>query len=57
MSNSVTIENVIKQYGDFRAIDNVSFHINDQIYALGPSGCGKTTLLRMIAGFNSIERW
>ncbi len=57
MSTSVKIENVVKRYGDFTAINNVSFLINDgELFTLlGPSGCGKTTLLRMIAGFNSIE--
>lgn len=57
MSTSVKIENVVKKYGDFTAIDKMSFVINDgELFTLlGPSGCGKTTLLRMIAGFNSIE--
>ncbi len=57
MSTRVKIENVIKKYGDFTAIDKMSFVIGDGEFftLLGPSGCGKTTLLRMIAGFNSIE--
>lgn len=57
MSTSVNIENVVKRYGDFTAINGVSVLINDGEFftLLGPSGCGKTTLLRMIAGFNSIE--
>lgn len=57
MSTSVKIENVVKKYGDFTAINGVNFTINDGEFftLLGPSGCGKTTLLRMIAGFNSIE--
>ncbi len=48
----VVLENVIKQYGDVTAVDNVSLTIQDGefISLVGPSGCGKTTTLNMIAG-------
>ena len=57
MSNAINIENVIKRYGDNTIIPGLSAQIkNGEFFTLlGPSGCGKTTLLRMIAGFNSIE--
>ena len=57
MSNQVNIKEAVKYYGDFKALNGVSLTINEGEFftLLGPSGCGKTTLLRMIAGFNSIE--
>ena len=57
MSVSIGIDNVAKKYGDMTIIPDLSAFIkNGEFFTLlGPSGCGKTTLLRMIAGFNSIE--
>ena len=57
MSNEVIIKNAVKRFGDFTALHGVSLNIEKGEFftLLGPSGCGKTTLLRMIAGFNSIE--
>lgn len=49
----LSVKNICKTFGDFTAVDNVSFEVEDGKFfsILGPSGCGKTTLLRMIAGF------
>ena len=57
MDVKITINNAVKKYGDFTAIPDLSLEIQPGEFftLLGPSGCGKTTLLRMIAGFNSIE--
>lgn len=57
MSVNIKIVNAIKKYGDNVIIPGISLDINEgELFTLlGPSGCGKTTLLRMIAGFNTIE--
>lgn len=57
MSVAIHIDHVIKRYEQVTIIPDLSAHIkNGEFFTLlGPSGCGKTTLLRMIAGFNSIE--
>ncbi|MCC8060713.1 MAG: ABC transporter ATP-binding protein [Clostridiales bacterium] len=57
MSHSVIIDHATKYYGEFLAVDHICLDIAEGEFftLLGPSGCGKTTLLRMIAGFNSIE--
>ena len=57
MSVNIIINDATKRYGDFTAVSGLSVDIKEGEFftLLGPSGCGKTTLLRMIAGFNSIE--
>ncbi len=48
----VTLENVVKRFGDVQVIHGVELKIDDGEFCVfvGPSGCGKSTLLRMIAG-------
>lgn len=55
--SKIVIDNAKKIFGDTTVIEDLNVHIPDGslFTLLGPSGCGKTTLLRMIAGFNSIE--
>ena len=57
MSVNIRIDHARKCYGSSVIIKDLSVHIREGEFftLLGPSGCGKTTLLRMIAGFNSIE--
>jgi iron(III) transport system ATP-binding protein len=51
------IDSVTKLFGNYRALDSVSFTVEDGefIAVLGPSGCGKTTLLRLVAGFDQLN--
>ena len=48
----VELKNINKNFGDYKASDNVNFGVEKGklIGLLGPSGSGKTTILRMIAG-------
>ena len=57
MNIGIRITHALKKYGDNVVIPDLSVDIEPGEFftLLGPSGCGKTTLLRMIAGFNTIE--
>ncbi|QTQ16463.1 ABC transporter ATP-binding protein [Treponema parvum] len=58
MDVTITIKHALKKYEDNRVVIpdlNLVINAREFFTLLGPSGCGKTTLLRMIAGFNSIE--
>ncbi len=48
----LTVENLVKKYGKFKALDGLSFHIDEgHIYGfVGPNGAGKTTTIKIIAG-------
>jgi len=55
MSVAVSVDKVVKKFGSFCAVREVSIAIQpgELFFLLGPSGCGKTTLLRCIAGFHT----
>ncbi len=57
MSTFLSIKNLSKSYGQQIAVKNLSLEIaeNEFFALLGPSGCGKTTLLRALAGLESID--
>ncbi|MFB2553158.1 ABC transporter ATP-binding protein [Ensifer soli] len=53
---TLSLKSIRKSYGAFQAVKGVDLEIADRefIVLVGPSGCGKTTLLRMVAGLESI---
>lgn len=48
----VTVHNLVKKFGDFTAVNNVSFEVQrgEVVGYLGPNGSGKTTTMRMLLG-------
>ena len=48
--NAIEVDHIVKKYGDFTAVDNVSFMVKEgEIFGLlGPNGAGKSTLIRMM---------
>ena len=53
----IEIKNVTKKYGSKKAVDNVSFEVNDgDIFAfIGHNGAGKTTLIKSIVGIHDFD--
>ncbi|MCK5491450.1 MAG: ABC transporter ATP-binding protein, partial [Candidatus Pacebacteria bacterium] len=53
----ITVENLTKKYGDFVALDNISFQLEEKeiVGILGPNGAGKTTLLRILVAFLELD--
>ena len=53
----IRVEGVTKSYGKVQVLDDISFVVADGEFAvlLGPSGCGKTTLLRCVAGLETVD--
>jgi ABC-2 type transport system ATP-binding protein len=49
----IQVEGLTKYYGDFKAIDSLSFHVDtgEIVGFLGPNGAGKTTTMRILTGY------
>ncbi|EJG0481705.1 ABC transporter ATP-binding protein [Vibrio sp. B513a] len=52
---AIQAENVVKKFGDFTAINNITLNVRKgSIYGfLGPNGCGKSTTIRVLTGLLS----
>jgi ABC-2 type transport system ATP-binding protein len=48
--NAIEVDHIVKRYGDFTAVDDISFAVKEgEIFGLlGPNGAGKSTLIRMM---------
>src|SRR6266852_786427 len=48
--NAIEVDHIVKKFGDFTAVDDVSFNVKEEeIFGLlGPNGAGKSTLIRMM---------
>ena len=54
--SSIVFDSVTKRFGDVTAVAELDLTVHDQefLVLLGPSGCGKTTVLRLVAGLESV---
>ena len=50
LANAIEVDHIVKKYGDFTAVDDVTFNVKEEeIFGLlGPNGAGKSTLIRMM---------
>src|SRR3990167_5416121 len=58
MEKAISIKNLVKCYGGFRAVDDVSFDVKrgDFISFLGPNGAGKTTTINAVTGLCNFQQ-
>ena len=51
----IEINNLVKRYGDIKAVNGISFTVNDGevLGFLGPNGAGKSTTMNIITGYLS----
>ncbi len=58
MMPTIEIQDLTKEYGDLKALDQVSFQVyQGELFALlGPNGAGKTTLVRILTGLTRLTR-
>ena len=58
MSVLIEVQDLVKKYGEFVAVDGISFQIQDNecFGVLGPNGAGKTTLIRMLTATSPVSK-
>ena len=56
--NSIEVEHLTKKFGDFIAVDDISFQVREgEIFGfLGANGAGKTTAIKMMSGLLKVTR-
>jgi ABC-type Fe3+/spermidine/putrescine transport system ATPase subunit len=56
--SGLELRDVVKRFGAHAAVDGLSLSVDrgEIVALLGPSGCGKTTTLRLVAGFERVDR-
>lgn len=52
MMKPIVVDHLSKEYGNVKALDNISFEVDSGSFfgCFGPNGAGKTTLLRILTG-------
>ena len=55
MTSAISVKELTKKFGDFTAVDKISFDVAEgEVFGfLGPNGAGKTTTTRMLTGISS----
>ena len=55
MSTAISVRELTKRYGDFVAVDDISFDVpaGEVVAVLGPNGAGKTTTMEILEGFSA----
>src|ERR1700730_12186844 len=50
---SIEVKNLLKQYGEQKAVNNISFKVNkgEIVGFLGPNGAGKSTTMKILTGY------